>query len=223
MPGYKSGVFFRYVKDFIMPSKAAKKKKKYRDSEAYEDDIEMDEHQDSESSEEEITIIHENRKQRARRVARRAVDRVKEEPKCRSVLFRYCLFLVVLSLGVGMVVNLYGTYGEYVTDAIFPPRVSSAALVCAGEPLVVKNDYMVEYHHFAEDNSTGAGWAILNATQPKENLLMAWESSETLDDSEITESFLTPHMVDARWKTKDSLQVWIPGPNKCVNFIIWSI
>lgn len=205
-----------------MPSKA-KKKKKYRDTEDYEDDIELEEHQDSESSEEEITIIHENRKQRARRVARKAVDRVKEEPKCRSVLFRYCLFLVVLSLGVGMVVNLYGTYGEYVTDAIFPPRVSSAALVCAGEPLVVKNDYMVEYHRFAEDNSTGAGWAILNATQPKENLIMAWESSETTDEPSYTNSFHTPHMVDARWMTEDSLQVWIPGPNKCVNFIVWSI
>ena len=92
------------------------KKKKYRDrdrqSEVYADeDIEMEDHQDS-SSEEEITIIHENRKQRARRVARRTVQHIKEEPKCRSVLFRYCLFLVVLSLGVGMVVNLYGTYGE---------------------------------------------------------------------------------------------------------------
>lgn len=219
MLGYKSKVFFRCVKGFIMPSR--KKKKKYRDSEP--EDVEMEEHQDSESSEEEITIIHENRKQRARRAARRAVERVKEEPKCRSVLFRYCLFLVVLSLGVGMVVNLYGTYGEYVTDAIFPPRVSSAAVVCAGEPLLIKNDYMVQYHHFAEDNSTGAGWAILNATQPKENLLMAWESSETTDDSEITESFLTPHMVDARWTTKDSLKVWIPGPNNCVSFIVWSI
>ena len=96
------------------PSKMPRTKKKYRDRRTYSDegdDVELQDRQSDESSEEEITIIHENRKQRAKRAANTVARRVKEEPNCRSVLFRYCLFLVVLSLGVGMVVNLYGTYG----------------------------------------------------------------------------------------------------------------
>ena len=96
-----------------MGKKSRSSKKKYRDRDAYSDDVELqqksdeddDKYDDDEdfSSEEEITIIHENRKQKAKRIARQTVRRVKEEPNCRSVLFRYCLFLVVLSLGVGMV------------------------------------------------------------------------------------------------------------------------
>jgi len=103
--------------------------------------------------------------------------------------------------------------------------VSSAALVCAGKTLLMKNDYMVDYHKFSEHNNTGAGWAILNASQPKENLLMAWESSETRDDdaSKVTGPLLTPHMVDAKWISKNALEIWVPGRNKCVNFIVWSI
>lgn len=204
------------------PSKMPRgKKKRYRDRRTYSDEGDDEGLQDrdsDESSEEEITIIHENRKQRAKRAANTVARRVKEEPNCRSAVFRYCLFLVVLSLGVGMVVNLYGTYGEYVTQAIFPPRTSSAALVCVEDDPVLKNDYMVSYDRFEEDNKTEGGWAFLNATQPTENLLMAWESNQL--PSAATD---TPHMVDIAWAAKNVLRVWVPNTTKCVSFIVWSV
>lgn len=227
--------------------KRSKSRRKYRDSEAYTDeDVEMQQQSESESSEEEITVIHENRKQRAKRIAKQTVRRVKEEPNCRSLLFRYCLFLVVLSMGVGMVINLYGTYGEYVTDAIFPPRTSSAAIVCSDKEQTMVNDYMVKYHHFEPvyvENTTSTtelgGWAYLNATQPKENLLMAWEShytpptaktgtasadkpEESTPQAPLSET-VNIDMVDIRWDTKNVLRVWIPKQDACVNFIVWSI
>lgn len=211
--------------------------KKYRDGEAYTDDTELrgcgEESDLDSSSEEEITVIHENRKQRAKRVARHVVERVKEEPKCRSVLFRYCLFLVVLSLGVGMVVNLYGTYGEYVTDAIFPPRTSSAGVLCPTEDsIVLSNDYMVTYHHFEDYNETepatkftGEGWAVLNATKPKESLVMAWTTADPTQDGSDVDEPPTPlqQMVDIHWQAQNTFKVWMPAQNKCVAFIVWSI
>ena len=201
-------------------------KKKYRDREAYKDkfdesdDVEMrasgppepETGYHSGSSEEEITIIHENRKQRAKRVARESVRRVKEEPGCRTVMFRYCLFLIVLSLGVGMIINLYSTYGEYVSDAIFPPRTSSAGIVCGDGTL--KNDYMVKFHtmDLSDTNVSGYGWAWMNATQPKENLLMAWEASG--EDRRL---------LPIEWIDKESLRVRLPNEKTCANFIVWSV
>ena len=208
-----------------MPHSKNKKHKKKSTRKRYADDAETQELEEFESSsDEEITIIHENRKQRVKRAAKAVAQRVKEEPNCRSVLFRYCLFLIVLSLGVGMVVNLYGTYGEYVTDSIFPPRTSSAARVCVGGDPVIKNDYMVSYDHFDKQNeTTGAGgWAFLNATQPTENLLMAWESEWVLSEKN-SHSKDSPHMVDIVWAAKNVLKVWIPNPEKCVSFIVWSV
>lgn len=228
-----------------MPRKS-KSRRKYRDNEAYTDeDVEMQQQSASESSEEDITIIHENRKQRARRVAKQTVKRVREEPKCRSLLFRYCLFLVVLSMGVGMVINLYGTYGEYVTDAIFPPRTSSAAIVCSDKKHTMVNDYMAQYHKYEPvvSNTTSpqeGGWAYINATQPKENLLMAWESHysppgsknkeeeedqqvESGDDLLLTFQPASVDMVDIVWDAENLLRVWIPRKDCCVSFIVWSI
>ena len=74
-------------------SEMPRSKKRYKDRRTYddEDDVELQEHESSESSEEEITVIHENRKRRAKRAAHAVARRVKEEPNCRSVLFRYCL------------------------------------------------------------------------------------------------------------------------------------
>ena len=95
-----------------MPSKGAKKKKRYRDSEGYDDDIELESYTKTQSrAMRKLPLYTKTENSGLGELPGEAVDRVKEEPKCRSVLFRYCLFLVVLSLGVGMVVNLYGTYG----------------------------------------------------------------------------------------------------------------
>ena len=90
--------------------------------------------------------------------------------------------------------------------------------MCVKDDPVLKNDYMVSYDHFEDVNQTEGGWAFLNATQPTENLLMAWESNQLL--SEATD---TPHMVDISWATKNVLKVWVPNTTKCVSFIVWSV
>lgn len=192
-----------------MPKPSRSSKKKFRDRDAFKDNVEMNAEPPesgyhSDSSEEEITIIHENRKQKVRRVARETATRVKEEPGCRTIMFRYCLFLIVLSLGVGMIINLYSTYGEYVSDAIFPPRTSSAGRACANGTLT--NDYMVSYYTFERVEET-TGWIVLNATQPKENLLLAWGSG----------------LLPIEWVSKNSFKVWAPTQDACVNFIVWSV
>ena len=192
-----------------MPRKHKKRKKHYTDEETVDaKDIEMregDEYSD-ESSEEEVIKIYENRKQRAKRVTKETVQQLKSEPKCRTICFRYFLFIIVLSVGVAMVVQLYSTYGDYVTDAIFPPRTSSAGLVCANG--TITNDYMLKWYEFEEaENETGAGWATLNATKPKDYLSMAWAPTV---------------LVPTRWRNGNQLQVWIPR-NECVSVLVYSV
>ena len=112
----------------------------------------------------------------------------------------------MLSVGVAMVVQLYSTYGDYVTDAIFPPRTSSAGLVCANG--TITNDYMLKWYEFEEaENETGAGWATLNATKPKDYLSMAWAPTV---------------LVPTRWRNGNQLQVWIPR-NECVSVLVYSV
>jgi len=87
--------------------KTNKKNKRKRYSDEGTNDVELqdnDENSLSESSEEEVVKIHENRKQRATRLTKKTVKKIKNEPKCRAICFRYFLFVVVLSVGVAMVV-----------------------------------------------------------------------------------------------------------------------
>lgn len=195
-----------------MPRKNKKRKKKYTDGEIDAKDIEMeenDEYYSGESSEEEIIRIHENRKQRAKRVTKETVQQLKSEPKCRTICFRYFLFIIVLTVGVAMVVQLYSTYGDYVTDAIFPPRTSSAGVVCANGTLT--NDYMMKFHEFKPaDNETG-GWAKLNASKPTESVTLAWTNSDT------------PSLAPTRWKTQKELEVWLSTAEECASILVYSI
>lgn len=196
-----------------MPRKHKKRKKKYTDEKIVDPkDIEMqasDEYSDNESSEEEVIKIYENRKQRAKRITKESVQQLKSEPKCRTICFRYFLFVVVLTVGVAMIVQLYSTYGDYVTDAIFPPRTSSAGVVCANG--TITNDYMMKYHEFKPaDNETG-GWAALNATKPKESVTLAWVNSEV------------PKLAPTRWKSKKELQVWLSTAEECASILVYSI
>lgn len=199
-----------------MPRKHKKRKKTYTDQEIGDvadiKDVEMregDEYSSDESSDEEILRVHENRKQRATRITKETVKQLKTEPKCRTICFRYFLFVVVLSVGVAMVVQLYTTYGEYVTDAIFPPRTSSAGLVCANG--TITNDYMLKWHAFeTAHNETRAGWAKLNATKPKDSLTIAWSNSDT------------PKLMPTRWKSKKQLEVFLGG-DECASILVYSI
>ena len=104
-------------------SRRKKGSRRYRDnadhdSEAYTDTPADDKDENSEDSdEEEIEILHvrESAKQRLRRDLRQAAAK----PSTRTLCWRWFLFLVVVSIGIAMIVNLYASYGEFLTDQLF--------------------------------------------------------------------------------------------------------
>ena len=119
---------------------SAKSSKRYRDREDSNGGAYADEEGEASSSEEEIMIIHESDKQRIKRKARAVKARVQEavqKPSFRTICWRYFLFAVVVILGVAMIIQLYSSYGEFLTDQIFPPRVSSGGVAC-GNGTVIK-------------------------------------------------------------------------------------
>ena len=63
----------------------------------YRDEIDVDADVDEES-EEEILRVHESRKQRAERLARETAERVKTQPKFRTMCCRYFLFVLVVGI-----------------------------------------------------------------------------------------------------------------------------
>ncbi len=98
------------------------------------------------------------------------------------------------------------TDGEYVTDAIFPPRISSAGKICRNGTLT--DDYMAQFEKFeALNNETNSGWMYLNATRPKESLRMAWTKKE---------------LVESQWQDT-YLKIKSDDANACVQFIVWSV
>ena len=200
-------------------------RKKYRD-EVYADD----EASDEQENKEDVLEVHRSKKSRARRLAEKTVEKAATQPGFRTMCCRYTLFLLVVGLGLGMIVQLYSTCkspsfffalpqycnslpfllfhtdGEYVTDAIFPPRISSAGNVCPNGTLT--NDYMAQFEKFETlDNKTTLGWMYLNATRPKESLRMAW-TKEKLIESEWQDTYLKIKSDDA---------------DACVQFIVWSV
>ena len=196
-----------------MPKKKRhKSRQKYTDEGGTDDDdIELTEENDEYSSEEEIVRVYENRKQRAQRITKETINQIKKEPKCRTICFRYFLFVVVLTTGIAMIVQLYSTYGEYVTDAIFPPRTSSTGRICQNGSLT--NDYMLKWHRFQYEYNE-SGWATLNATKPKESLTFAWTETSYSGN---------PVLVSTKWLSNDQIQVHIPARNECVSLIVYSI
>ena len=175
--------------------------------------------QDSDS-EEEIEIVHvrESAKQRFRRDLREAAAK----PATRTVCWRWFLGLVVLGLGIAMLVTLWGNYSEFLTDQLFPPRVSSGGQVCSNG--TVTKDYQMKWVKWAPldtvDNRTARGWAHLNATQPKDALQWAWRVADAAPGT-------PPQLTDVRWKNKDTLLVWLqsptPGRVACANVIVLSV
>lgn len=191
-----------------MPSrKPSRTRQKYTDN-ASDDDVELTQENDEYSSDEEIVRIHENRKQKAKRITKETIHQIKTKPHCRTICFRYFLLTVVLTVGVCMILQLYSTYGEYVTDAIFPPRTSSTGLVCQNGS--VTNDYMIKWHAF-EPLENNTGWAVLNATKPSDSLSFAWTKAHI------------PQLMPVHWINKKQVKVLIPAKNECVSLIVYSI
>lgn len=75
---------------------------KYRD-EVYADD------EESGSQDEDVVEVHHRKKSKVRRLAEKTVERAASQPKFRTLCCRYTLFLLVVGLGLGMIVQLYST------------------------------------------------------------------------------------------------------------------
>lgn len=183
------------------------------------DDVEALEISDSEEEEIDIVHVRESAKQRFRRDLQEAAAK----PSTRTVCWRSFLFLLVVSLGIAMIVQLYSSYGQFLTDQLFPPRVSSGGTVCSNG--TVTKDYQLRWTSFETvDNRTAhtAGWAHLNATRPKDALQWAWRVTDP-DSAPGT----APQLTDVRWKTKDTLLVWLESPTPdhvaCANVIVLSV
>lgn len=178
---------------------------------------------DDSSSEEEIVIIHESDKQRIKRKARAAKARVQEavqKPSFRTVCWRYFLFFVVVILGVAMIIQLYGSYGEFLTDQIFPPRVSSGGVAC-GNGTITRN-YMLGFDKYVKtDNTTTEGWLHLNTTRPGDSLEWAWRVGDTPQGQKRQPASL--NLLDAHWKDKETLQVWLPSEKECARVLVFSV
>ena len=94
---------------FVFPSVSEREvqlmsHKKYTD-EVYADDEESQSYED----EEDVLEVHRKRKSKARRLAEKTAERAKTQPKFRTMCCRYTLFLIVIGLGLGMIVQLYST------------------------------------------------------------------------------------------------------------------
>ena len=191
---------------------------------AYADD---DEHGlDESSSEEEIMIIHESDKQRIKRKARAVKARVQEavqKPSFRTICWRYFLFFVVVILGVAMIIQLYSSYGEFLTDQIFPPRVSSGGVACGNG--TVTRDYMLGFDKYVKtDNATTEGWLHLNATQPGDSLEWAWRVAATpVGPQQHGKPHAQVELLDVQWIDKETLQVWLPSEKECARVLVFSV
>lgn len=217
-----------------MPSsrKKSRRGKRYRDDgeSNYQDDAadaDEEEQPASSSSEEEIVQIFDTRQDRARRVRRKiqgAVQDTVEQPKTRRVCVRYCLFLLVVGLGVGMLIQLYASYGEFLSDQIFPPRVSSAAATVCGDGTMARG-YQIGFQKFEPaHNASASGWLHLNATQPKDSVEWGWYHAPAAPDPEQPNHVpRDTQAVDVRWKNKDTLLAWLPEKAGCLDVVVISL
>lgn len=161
------------------------------------------------SSDEDIELHTVNTSQKKSTRMRRRIKKAAEEPKLRSVCWRWFLFVVIMGLMIAMLIQLYSSYGEFITDQIFPPRVSSGGVVCPNG--TVTSDYQLEFDgfEFAPEKKDG-GWMRLNATKPQDSLEFAM-----LTDA----SGLTP----TRWMGPNALFVWTPSSNVCAKVLVFSV
>jgi len=203
---------------------SGKSSDRYRDGEsggAYAEDDE------NSSSEEEIMIVHESDKQRVKRKARAVKAKLQtaaQKPSFRAWCWRYFLFFVVVVLGVAMIIQLYSSYGEFLTDQIFPPRVSSGGIACGNG--TVSRNYMLGFDKYVKtDNGTTEGWLHLNATRPGDSMEWAWRVGTTPQGPQEPpgKQHAAVELLDAHWKDKDTLEVWLPSQKECARVLVFSV
>ena len=219
-----------HEKSNARPRSKKAKKRRYQDEDAaLSEHAHRDAHRDAydgegSSSEEEIVLVHESNRQKVKRRVKEVVQHARAQPKTRTICWRWFLFIVVACLGVAMIIQLYSSYGEFITDQIFPPRVSSAGLVC-GNGTTAK-DYMLEFHKYEVTDNTTAGWLHLNATQPQDSLQYAWTVPQPDAGPRAEHGGIPPRhpqLVEARWKDNECLLVWLPTKNDCASVVVISV
>ena len=100
-----------------------------------------------------------------------------KETSSRVQCWRYLLFGITCCLAVALCINLWASYGDFLEDSIWPPRVSSAGTSCADG--TVKNAYQMSFDAYeVVHNDTTAGWMRLNATKPLSNVLWAYDAGD---------------------------------------------
>ena len=191
------------------------KAKPYRDAEAAED---------SDISDDDTTVVP-TRSSRAQR-ARSALTK---ETSFRVQCWRYLLCGITCCLAVALCINLWASYGDFLEDSIWPPRVSSAGTSCGDG--TVKNAYQMSFDAYeVVHNDTTAGWVRLNATKPPSNVLWAYDAglAEEEEEEPQEESQEEPQeprslaLLDARWDGDDQLLVWLPSKKHCATVMIFS-
>ena len=95
-------------------------RKKYRD-EVYADDEESDENE----TQEDVLEVHRSKKSRARRLAEKTAERAATQPRFRTMCCRYTLFLLVVGLGLGMIVQLYSTCKSHSFFSALPQHTAT--------------------------------------------------------------------------------------------------
>lgn len=182
------------------------KAKPYRDAEAAED---------SDISDDDVTVVP----TRSSRLAST------KETSFRVQCWRYLLFGITCCLAVALCINLWASYGDFLEDSIWPPRVSSAGSSCGDG--TVKNAYQMSFDAYeVVHNDTTAGWMRLNATKPPSSVLWAYDAGlAEKEEEEPQEEPQEPRsltLFDARWDGDGQLLVWLPSKKHCATVMIFS-
>lgn len=152
------------------------------------------------------------------------------ETPFRVKCWRYLLFGVTCCLAVALCINLWASYGDFLEDSIWPPRVSSVGTACPADG-TVKNAYQMEFVNYeVVHNDTTAGWVRLNATKPPTSVLWAYDAQrEPANDEEAKAGAgarepRVPVMLDAHWDANNhnQLLVWVPAADHCATVMVFS-
>ena len=75
-----------------------------------------------------------------------------------------------------LLIQLWSSYGEYVSRRVFPPKVSAGGTLCKNE--TTSNTYLTSFHRYIEDSKR----LHFNISKPEHPLALVWEEGH-LDTS----------------------------------------
>lgn len=212
------------------------KSKRYKDAEtgAYTDNISDRSDTDDDVDDKNVAVAPSRLSRSSRHGTRGARE---NKTPFRVQMWRYLLFAITCCLAVALCINLWASYGDFLEDSIWPPRVSSAGTACVDAEAeatsgTVRDAYQMSFDAFlVVNNETKAGWMRLNATKPPTSVLWAYDagSADALEgeqEGEVADLPQNPHnptFLDARWwGPEDQLYVWVPNKSRCATVIVFS-